>query len=61
MSVELYNIATLNNAKVDLMPDNDAVWYIDYNMENICDKCNLQIGTLKITQFLLHVGKLVFV
>ena len=43
------------------MPDNDAVWYIDYNMENICDKCNLQIGTLKITQFLLHVGKLVFV
>lgn len=56
-SVELYNIATLNNAKVDLMPDNDAVWYIDYNMENICDKCNLPIGTLKIPSFLLHEGK----
>jgi glutamine synthetase len=56
-SVELYNIATLNNAKVDLMPDNDAIWYIDYNMENICDKCNLPIGTLKIPAFLLHEGK----
>ncbi|MDU5020320.1 MAG: glutamine synthetase, partial [Clostridiales bacterium] len=55
-SVELYNIATLNNAKVDLMPDNDAIWYIDYNMENICDKCNLPIGTLKIPAFLLHEG-----
>lgn len=56
-SVELYNIATLNNAKVDLMPDNDAIWYIDYNMENICNKCNLPIGTLKIPAFLLHEGK----
>lgn len=56
-SVELYNIATLNNAKVDLMPDNDAIWYIDYNMENMCNKCNLPIGTLKIPAFLLHEGK----
>ncbi|MEG0181764.1 MAG: glutamine synthetase, partial [Peptostreptococcaceae bacterium] len=55
-SVELYNIATLNNAKVDLMPDNEAIWYIDYNMENICNKCNLPIGTLKIPAFLLHEG-----
>lgn len=56
-SVELYNIATLNNAKVDLMPDSEAIWYIDYNMENICNKCNLPIGTLKIPAFLLHEGK----
>ena len=26
-------------------------------MENICDKCNLPIGTLKIPSFLLHEGK----
>ncbi|MGL5752025.1 MAG: glutamine synthetase [Paraclostridium sp.] len=56
-SVELYNIATLNNAKVDLMPDNNATWYIDYNMENIDDTCNLPVGTLKIPAFLLHEGK----
>ena len=31
-SVELHNIATLNNAKVDLMPDQDCKWYIDYNL-----------------------------
>ena len=34
-SVELYNIATLNNAKVDLMPDKSCHWYVDYNMEYI--------------------------
>ena len=53
-SVELYNIATLNNAKVDIIPDNNAIWYIDYNMENIDNKCNLPVGTLKIPSFLLH-------
>ncbi|MGL4797021.1 MAG: glutamine synthetase [Paraclostridium sp.] len=56
-SVELYNIATLNNAKVDLMPDNNAIWYIDYNMENVDNKCNLPVGTLKIPAFLLHEDK----
>ena len=56
-SVELYNIATLNNAKVDIIPDNNAIWYIDYNMENIDNKCNLPVGTLKIPSFLLHEGK----
>ena len=30
-SVELYNLATLNNATVDLMTDRDCRWYVEYN------------------------------
>ncbi|MEG2789109.1 MAG: glutamine synthetase [Romboutsia sp.] len=56
-SVELYNIATLNNAKVDLMPDVDSKWYIDYNLEHIDEDLNLPIGTLKIPAFLIHNHK----
>ncbi|RDY24719.1 glutamine synthetase [Romboutsia maritimum] len=55
-SVELYNIATLNNAKVDLMPDVNSKWYIDYNFEHF-DENNLPIGTLKIPAFLIHENK----
>lgn len=56
-SVELYNIATLNNAKVDLMPDPDCKWYIDYNMEHIDENLGLPIGTLRIPAFLIHENK----
>lgn len=56
-SVELYDIATLNNAKVDLMPDVNAKWYIDYNLEHIDENSNLPIGTLKIPAFLIHNNK----
>ena len=56
-SVELYNIATLNNAKVDLMPDIDCKWYVDYNMEHIDSELNLPIGTLRIPAFLIHDNK----
>lgn len=56
-SVELYNIATLNNAKVDLMPDINAKWYIDYNLEHIDEETNLPVGTLKIPAFLIHNNK----
>lgn len=56
-SVELYNIATLNNAKVDIMPDKDCKWYVDYNMEHIDDEVNLPVGTLKIPAFLIHCNK----
>lgn len=56
-SVELYNIATLNNAKVDIMPDKDCKWYVDYNMEHIDDEVNLPVGTLKIPAFLIHSNK----
>ena len=56
-SVELYEIATLNNAKVDLMPDIDCKWYVDYNMEHIDSELNLPIGTLRIPAFLIHDNK----
>lgn len=56
-SVELYEIATLNNAKVDLMPDENSRWYIDYNLEHIDEETNLPIGTLKIPAFLIHDNK----
>jgi glutamine synthetase len=56
-SVELYNIATLNNAKVDLMPDVDCKWYVDYNFEHIDEELNLPIGTLRIPAFLIHENK----
>ena len=56
-SVELYDIATLNNAKVDLMPDINARWYVDYNLEHIDPDTNLPIGTLKIPAFLIHDNK----
>ena len=56
-SVELHNIATLNNAKVDLMPDQDCKWYIDYNLENIDPETGLAVGTLKIPALLIHDNK----
>lgn len=58
-SVELYNIATLNNAKVDLLPDLCANWYVDYNHEFIDPESELPVGTLKIPAFLIHDNKMV--
>lgn len=56
-SVELDEIATLNDAKVELLPDRDVNWYIDYNYEYIDDETNLPVGTLKIPAFLIHNGE----
>lgn len=56
-SVELHEIATLNNARVDLLPDTSANWFIDYNFDYIDEETNLPVGTLKIPAFLVHEGK----
>ena len=56
-SVELNEIATLNDAKVDLLPDKNVNWYVDYNYEHIDDETNLPVGTLKIPAFLVHNGE----
>ncbi len=56
-SVELNEIATLNDAKVDLLPDRNIKWYIDYNYENIDPETDLPVGTLKIPAFLVHNGE----
>ncbi|GAA0780653.1 glutamine synthetase [Hathewaya limosa] len=56
-SVVLPGIATLNNAKLDMIADLDCNWFIDYNYENIDPLLNLPIGTLKIPCFLFHDNK----
>lgn len=53
-SVVLPGIATLNNAKLDMLADLDCNWFIDYNYENIDLETSLPIGTLKIPCLLLH-------
>ncbi len=53
-SVVLHRIATLNNAKVDLVPDLSVNWFVDYNYEHICKDTGLPIGTLRIPAFLVH-------
>ncbi|NLM04090.1 MAG: glutamine synthetase [Clostridiales bacterium] len=56
-SVMLQGIATLNNAKVDLIPDIEANWIIDYNYQHIYSENGLPVGTLRIPAFLKHDGK----
>lgn len=56
-SVVLPGIATLNDGKVDLVPDREVVWYIDYNYEHLDSKTGLPIGTLRIPSFLYHNDK----
>ena len=53
-SVNLPKIAELNNAKVDMIPDMEVNWYVDYNFDNIDVKTGLPVGTLRIPAFLIH-------
>lgn len=53
-SVELQGIAELCNARVDLLPDMNCVWFIDYNYDYYNDENGLPVGTLKIPSFLVH-------
>ena len=53
-SVVLPGIATLNNAKVDMVADLNCNWFVDYNYDFIDPICNKPIGTLRIPCFLLH-------
>ncbi|WZL74260.1 glutamine synthetase [Clostridiaceae bacterium 35-E11] len=55
-SVVLPEIATLNNAKVDLIPDPSVNWFVDYNFDHLDTLTGLPIGTLRIPSFLLHNG-----
>ncbi|QUH24620.1 glutamine synthetase [Serpentinicella alkaliphila] len=58
-SVMLHEIATLNNAKVDLRPDLSVNWFVDYNYEHLHEDTGLPIGTLRIPAFLEHNSKMV--
>jgi len=57
-SVFLPIIAELNNAKVDIIPDKDVKWFIDYNTKNL-DENGQPKGTLDIPSFLKHSNKYV--
>lgn len=52
-SVVLPKIAALNNAKVDIIPDAEANWYVDYNLDYL-NTAELPVGTLRIPSFLIH-------
>ncbi|KGM98465.1 glutamine synthetase [Clostridium novyi A str. 4552] len=56
-SVAFPGIATLNNAKVDMLADTEVNWFVDYNFENIDKETNKPVGTLRIPCFLIHDGK----
>ena len=53
-SVNLPKIAELNNAKVDMIPDMEADWHVDYNFSNFDLKTGLPVGTLRIPATLVH-------
>jgi len=55
-SVALHGIVTLNNARIDMLPDPSVNWYIDYNFDHM--KADGEpVGTLKIPAILLHNGR----
>jgi len=56
-SVVLPGIADLNNAKVDMIPDTEANWYVDHNLRHMDFDTGLPVGTLRIPAFLLHNDK----
>lgn len=57
--VVLQKIATLEDAKVVIIPDIDAYWYVDYNFTSLDDTGEIPVGTLRIPSFLSHNNKYV--
>lgn len=53
-SVALPTIADLSNARVDILPDKEVNWYVEYNFANIDYATGLPTGTLRIPSFLRH-------
>ena len=55
-SVALPTIADLSNARVDIVPDTDVKWFVEYNYDNMDYDTGLPTGTLRIPSFLRHNG-----
>jgi glutamine synthetase len=55
-SVVLTGLATLNNAKVDMLADANVNWFVDYNFEHTDEATGKPVGTLRIPAFLVHNG-----
>lgn len=53
-SVVLPGIATLDDAKVDMVTDLNCKWFIDYNYDFIDYETEKPVGTLRIPCFLYH-------
>ncbi len=58
-SVVLTNVATLNNARVDMWADASVNWFVDHNPDNIDYETGLPTGTLRIPAFLMHNNRFV--
>jgi len=58
-SIVLPGIATLDDAKVDMVPDLDVNWFVDYNKDNLDEATGKPVGTLRIPCFLYHNGSAV--
>lgn len=56
-SVDLPEIATINDAKVDMIVDTECDWFIDYNEDLLDEETNMPVATLIISAFLYHNGK----
>lgn len=54
-SVELQGVAVLNDARVDILPDLDCNWFVDYNYDY--EEDNLPVGTLIIPSFIVHYNE----
>ena len=55
-SVALPTIADLSNARVDIVPDRDVNWFVEYNYDNRDYATGLPTGTLRIPSYLRHNG-----
>lgn len=55
-SVFLPEIATLNNAKVDMVADTDCNWFVEYNYGLLDEATGKPLGTLKVPCYLYHEG-----
>ena len=55
-SVALPTIADLSNARVDIVPDLEANWFVEYNFGNRDYETGLPTGTLRIPSYLRHNG-----
>lgn len=58
-SVILPDIATINNAKIDMRADTSVKWWVDRNVDNTDPVTGLPVCTLKIPCFLIHHEKAV--
>jgi glutamine synthetase len=55
-SVVLPGIASLNDARVDMVADLEVNWFVDYNYEHFDADTGKMVGTLRVPCFLLHNG-----